>query len=196
MNSMNSRTVLPLSSLTEDFASLTGVGRARQLLARLIDWTAKQSIQGALFLDFRGIESASASFLRESVLAFRDYARSYQPELFPVVANLDDALREEFEVLLDQRREAMLGCCVDREGIVTEPEVIGTLEPGVKATLDAIRKRGTVSPGELVNETVVASTLSNRLASLTRQGFVQSWNEGNKRQYQFVLDDRGGHRGA
>jgi hypothetical protein len=154
-------------------------------------------VQGALLIDFKGIETASASFLRESVLAFRDYARAYQPELFPVVANLDEALREEFKVLLDQRREAMLGCRVDDNGVVTDAEVLGTLEPGVNATLEAVRAHGPMMPADMLKGEpgLVASTLSNRLASLSRQGFVASWNEGNRRVYRFVLDDSGGRSG-
>jgi hypothetical protein len=196
MNSVNSRNILPLLSFTQDFATLTGVARARQLLARLIEWTAAHNARGPLLIDFHGVDTASASFLRESVLAFRDYVRAYQPELFPVVANLDDSVREEFKVLLDQRREAMLGCRLDDTGQVSEPEVIGTLEPGVKATLAALRERGPTSPGDLLQGGLVASTLSNRLASLSRQGFVDWCNEGNRRMYRFVLDDSGGGSGG
>src|SRR5690242_13903133 len=85
LSSMNSMIVWSLRELTKDFPALTGVSRARRLLAELIIRTAEQSPKGTLVLNFDGVDHASASFLRESVLAFRDYARAYQPELFPVL---------------------------------------------------------------------------------------------------------------
>jgi hypothetical protein len=39
-------------------------------------------------LDFSGVAVATASFLRESVIGFRDYARQALPNIYPVVANL------------------------------------------------------------------------------------------------------------
>jgi DNA-binding transcriptional ArsR family regulator len=194
---MNSPKCLAVAPLTKSLGSLSGAGRGRLLLARLIEWTANQSPRGTLLLDFRGVATATASFLRESVLAFRDYARTYQPELFPVVANLNDELREEFDELLRQRREAMLACSADKRGKVVADQVLGVLEPGLAATLEVIRTRGAVSPGELREGKVKleASTVSNRLASLARQGFVTSRAEGNRRIYSFVLDEGGGQDG-
>jgi hypothetical protein len=192
MDPMDSRVSVSLANLTVDFVSLTGVARARQLLARLIDWTAVHSPHGTLPLDFSGIEAASASFLRESVLAFRDYARAYQPEVFPVVANIDETVRDEFNVLLKQRREAMLACTVDEKGVITAPEILGSLETGLKATLDAVRRRGPVTPAQLLDGDLKASTLSNRLVALVRQGFLAVTDD-NRRVYRFVLDAGGGN---
>jgi len=193
MNSMNSFVVLRLTDLTSDFPSLTGVGRARRLLARLIEWSARESPQGTLLIDFSGVAAASASFIRESVLAFRDYARAYQPELFPVVANVGDDIREEFETLLKARREAILACRLDESGRPAEPEVLGQLEPGLAQTLEAIRTRGqlTLSDlGEMFTGTS-APTWSNRIANLIRQGFVVPKQEQNRRAYRFVLTEAG-----
>ena len=55
---------------------LAGVMPARRLLAGFISWTAQHGPKGLLIIDFEGVSTASASFLRESVLAFRDYARN------------------------------------------------------------------------------------------------------------------------
>lgn len=194
---MNSSLRVAVGPLVKTLGSLSGAGRGRVLLARLIEWTAMNTPRGTLLLDFKGVEAATASFLRESVLAFRDYVRIYQPELFPVAANLNDELREEFDELLRQRREAMLACTTDKQGKVAADLVLGILEPGLAATLQTIRTHGTVSPGELREGKVrlEASTVSNRLASLTRQGFVTSRAEGKRRVYRFVLDEGGGQHG-
>ena len=173
--------------LTADFPSLTGVSRARQLLAKLITWTADHPPKGTLILDFTGVGNASASFLREAILAFRDYVRAYQPEVFPVLANLTDEVREEFHTLLKARGEAMPGCRLDASGEPVDAEVLGVLEPGLRQTLEMIRKRGQLGLRDMPSETR-PTTWSNRIASLIRQGFVVPIPEPNKRVYRFVLD--------
>ena len=190
--------VLPISRFTSSFPFLTGVTRARQLLAGLIDWSASESPSGTLILDFRDVPEASASFLRESVLAFRDYVRAYQPDVFPVIANMTEPVREEFDILLRNRREAMLGCRLDNSPVPVEPVVLGLLEPGLCKTLDTIRARGQVTLAELreLSPPTSATTLSNRVASLIRQGFVVTSQEPNKRAYRFVLSEAGGANGS
>ena len=190
---MNSVSVLPLSRFTTALPSLTGVSRARQLLANLITWTAEESPKGTLILDFCDVGEASASFLRESILAFRDYARAYQPELFPVLANITDSVREEFNTLLKDRGEAMPGCRLDASGMPVEPEILGVLEPGLSQTLEVIREHGQMALADLraLSAETKSTTWSNRIASLIRQGFVVPSPKPNKRVYRFVLGGAG-----
>jgi hypothetical protein len=183
---MNSLTILPLRDLTAEFPSLTGVARARQLLAKLVAWTADESPKGTLFLDFTGITVASASFLRDSVLAFRDYVRAYQSDVFPVLANIADTVREEFDTLLKARNEAMPACRFDDAGKPVDATIIGALEASLSQTLDVIRERGQVALSDLPTD-IKSTTWSNRLASLIRQGFIVPIPEPNKRVYRFVL---------
>lgn len=180
--------ILPLRELTSSFASLTGVSRARHLLARLIAWTADKQPTGILFIDFDNVGDASASFLRESIIAFRDWARSYQPELYPVLANISDSVREEFVTLLRDRGEAMPGCRLSPSGEPHDPEVLGALELGLSETLATIRERGSVTLEDLRHASEAKpTTLSNRVASLIRQGFVVTTQEPKRRAYRFVL---------
>lgn len=183
---MNSLTI-PLRDLTADFPALTGVSRARRLLATLIAWTADHTPKGTLILDFTCLDNASASFLREAVLAFRDYVRAYQPDVFPVLANLTDEVKEEFDTLLRERGEALLGCQLNSSGVAVDGEVLGFLEPGLDQTLEMIRARGQLALGDMPSETK-PTTWSNRIASLVRQGFIVPIPEANKRRYRFVLE--------
>lgn len=193
---MKSSTTVLVSALAGQLAVLAGVARGRLMLADLIRWTAKHNPRGTFVLDFAGVEVGSTSFLRESVLAFRDYARAYQPELYPVVANLEDAVREEFNLLLEQRREAMLGCRVNALGVITDPEILGELEAGLEATLDVVRKSGAVTPAEILRgANMKGPALSNRLATLVRLGLLEAISEGKRRAYRFVLAEAGGQGG-
>ena len=192
---MKSLVYLSLGQFTSSIPVLTGVSRARKLLAALISWSADASPKGTLILDFKDLPDASASFLRESILAFRDYVRAYQPDVFPVVANVSAAVREELDTLLKARREAMLVCLFEAPDRASEPVVLGLLEPGLSQTLEAIRARGQLTLGELPSGTK-PTTWSNRVASLIRQGFVVPSPEPNKRLYRFVLADAGGESGS
>jgi hypothetical protein len=186
---MNPLTIWSICEFTKDFTSLTGVSGGRLLLSKLIAKTAAETPKGTLILDFTGVGDASASFLRESILAFRDYARVYQSELFPVLANITDAVREEFDTLLQARGEAMPGCRLGSSEGPAEPQVLGALEPGLNQTLEAIRQRGQVTLMDLraTSAKTKATTWSNRVASLIRQGFIVPTPEPNKRAYRFVL---------
>ena len=114
-----------------------------------------------------------------------------------MVANLNETIREEFALLLAARGEAILCCRVHGEKI-SDAQVVGTLDAGLERTLSAIKERGTVSLAELRNlpDEAKASTWSNRLASLIRQGFVVPSPDQKKRQYRFVLADAGGPSGS
>jgi hypothetical protein len=180
-------TVLPLRDFTAEFPSLTGVARARRLLAKLIEWTAVESPKGTLILDFTDIADASASFLREAILAFRDYVRAYQPDVFPVLANIAETVRDEFDTLLKARGEAMPACRIDDAGNPVDAFVIGALEPSLSQTLDMIRARGQLALSDLPTAAVRTTTWSNRIASLIRQGFIVPIPEPNKRVYRYVL---------
>jgi hypothetical protein len=184
--------ILPLRKLTASLSSLTGVSRARRLLSDLIAWTVDEQPTGILFIDFDGINDASASFLRESVIAFRDWARSYVPELYPVLANISNGVREEFVTLLRDRGEAMPGCRLARGSEPVDPVVLGVLEPGLSETLTMIRDQGPVTLEDLRHASKTKpTTLSNRVASLIRQGFVVTTQEPKRRAYSFVLAHAG-----
>jgi hypothetical protein len=125
--------------------------------------------------------------MREAILAFRDYVRAYQPDVFPVLANIAETVREEFDTLLKARGEAMPACRIDDSGKAVDPDVIGALEPSLSQTLEMIRARGQLALSDLPTEKTKPTTWSNRLASLIRQGFVVPIPEPNKRVYRFVL---------
>ena len=169
-------------------------------MAKLIAWSAARSPKGTLILDFSKVGDASASFLRESILAFRDYARAYQPDVFPVLANIADAVHEEFDTLLRDRGEAMPGCRFDAPGVIRDPEVLGVLERGLGETLDIVRQRGDTTLKDLrdISAETKATTQSNRIASLIRLGFVVPGPAAmpNRRVYRFVLATTGEQGGS
>ena len=86
---------------------LSGAIPGRRLLSALIAATPSPETPVPVFLDFSGVEVATASFLRESVIGFRDYARLSLPNIYPVVANLAAAVAEELDFFVRARGDVL-----------------------------------------------------------------------------------------
>ena len=59
-------------------------------------------------LNFKGVTLATASFLGEAVLHFRDHLRLGRSPAYLIVANLADRVAEELDDLLNRAGDALL----------------------------------------------------------------------------------------
>jgi hypothetical protein len=89
--------------------ALTGRNMLHKLLART---ETEPAAPEPVFLDFADIDVATASFLRECVLGYRDAIRRRRSNLYAIVSNPNDAVEEELRDLLCERGEAMLLCSI------------------------------------------------------------------------------------
>lgn len=171
---------------------LAGTTAGRKLLSALVAATSSVAEPTAAFLDFAGVEVATASFLRESVIGFRDYARRSLPEVYPVVANLSHAVAEELEFFVRARGDVLLNCTLGAQGEVTEPRLIGELDPAQRATLDAVREGGAVSAPQLAQRyagvRIGSTAWNNRLSSLAEKGLLIERRNGKTKSFSTVLE--------
>lgn len=141
-----------------------------------------------VYLDFRGVEVATASFLRESVLEFRDIVRRRWTDYYPVVANANESVTEELSVLVAQRNALML-CTLDDSGTPRAPRLLGDLEPKQRIAFDLVQERGEADAGELMRssrdgEDVGQTAWNNRLAALSRLGLLMEMSNGRAKRYR------------
>src|SRR5438552_17236364 len=68
---------------------LSGFSRGSLLLSKLIATAEAREEPTAVYLDFQGVAVATSSYLRASVLGFRDHCVKVRSNLFPVVANVN-----------------------------------------------------------------------------------------------------------
>ena len=171
---------------------LSGSIAGRKLLGLLVGVTSSASEPASAFLDFAGVEVATASFLREAVIGFRDYARRSLPNVYPVVANLSFAVAEELEFFVRARGDVLLACDLGSNGEVTGPHLIGELDPAQRVTFDAVREGGAVSAPELAQRYADASIGStawnNRLAALASKGLLVERRLGRTKSFSSVLE--------
>src|SRR3954453_10876156 len=89
---------------------LAGGIEGKTVLGKLITSVVATGVPSPIFLDFRGVAVATGSWLREAVIAFRNYCLTSQLNLYPVVANPSPKVVEEMEGLLKLLNDAMVTC--------------------------------------------------------------------------------------
>jgi hypothetical protein len=181
-----------LIDLMDGRTVLSGSIPGRKLLTALIAVTSSPDAPAPAFLDFDGIEVATASFLREAVIGFRDYARLSLQNVYPVAANLSPAVREELEFFVRARGDVFWCCDLDANGAVTAAGVIGELDPAQRATFDAAREFRAVTAPELAarfaGQSIGATAWNNRLSTLAAKGLLVQRRQGKSKTFSPLLE--------
>jgi len=184
-------TCLMIKSLTKSDI-LSGVSLGRRLLAALIEGAPATSAATPVFLDFRGVEVATSSFLRESVLAFRDTCAQSMPQLYPVVVNLNGSVEEELQFFVNERADALWCCDRTEVGKISNPKVLGRfrLEDGQRTALDLVVKLKKASAPMLhkTDDSIQTTAWNNRLSALSSKRLIVEQREGKVKFFSPVLE--------
>lgn len=174
--------------------TLAGAGPGRELAGKLIDRLPRTTGRPQLVItDMRGIQFASASFVREGLFGFRDWVRKERPDLYSVVANVCSDILEEIALIGDMRG-ALLTCHRDKSGVCSDFEPIGKLDPKARFTFDLICELGEAGVSDLVRresgvEKTKPTAWSNRLAGLVELGLVAETQVGRTKRYRPVWQE-------
>lgn len=172
-------------------AVLAGALHGRRVLNELLSATATEpAAPEPVFLDFGKVEVATASFLRESVVAFREHVRGRRSTLYPVIANVNDDIRDELLELAKSRGEALLVCTLADDNGVERTTLLGELNPKQKVTFDLVGNHSETDASELMRaygerEGVSQTTAwNNRLAALAALGLIIEVSQGRNKRYR------------
>ena len=172
---------------------LSGATSGRTVFAEMLKLTAAEPpVITPVLLNFAWVGVATSSFLRESVLAFRDAIRSRRSNYYPVVANVNPDVREELEELL-HRRGGVLMACTTQDGEVAETSLIGELDPKQRLTFDLVQQRRETDAGELMREFAGSERVksptawNNRLTNLASLGLVAEVSQGRSKRYKALF---------
>lgn len=176
-----------------DSPVLSGAVNGRRVFHKLLELAVNEPSQPeALFLDFGGIEVATASFIREGILGFRNYVRGRKSNYYPIVANLSDEVVEEFVELLRGRGDVIARCSLDKSGRVTDLGIIGQLDPKQKITLQAVEAGETdavtLSRKHKKKDDVSRTAWNNRLSTLSSLGLVVEVDRGRSKHFLPLLE--------
>ena len=181
-----------MSDLTDgDPRVLAGSTKGRKARAQLLERTGSEPNQPeTVFLDFQNVEVTTASYLRESVLSFRDEIRRRRSNYYPVVANPGELIVEELRVLVTARGDALILCSLDEDDKVHRHDLVGELDPKQRFTFDLVQQRGETRAAELMREygesekTTVQTAWNNRLSTLAKLGLVVELSQGRAKLYR------------
>lgn len=170
----------------------SGAMAGRRLLGALIAATPAVDAPTLLLLDFKGVEVATSSFLRESIIAFRDYARQSTPNIYPAVANLTVAVAEELEFFARARGDVLWNCDLDLRGKIKAARLIGNLDPAQLLTFDAVLESGSMSATDLAarfsDADIGPTAWNNRLSALASKGLLVEQRLGKSKSFMSPLE--------
>lgn len=175
---------------------LAGAVNGKTVFANCVSMSGVEPDQPtALYLDFANIEVATASALRESVIALKTYKRSIGSNLYPVLANINDSVEDEIQVLMDARNDAIVACDLSDNGNVSGMRLIGDLDPKQAMTFDLVLELKRVDAGSLMKQfgeaekTTSTTAWNNRLASLVQRGLLREFTNGRSKYYRPLFEE-------
>jgi hypothetical protein len=172
---------------------LAGKLDGRRAFASALEILAPTVEPTMVVLDFRGIELATSSFLSEAVVHFRDHLRLSRSRTYLLVANLADRPLEELDYLLSRSGDALIGCKLGLGGELTDPALIGALDPKLKETFELVTRKGEATAVQLHGESadsekVGPTAWNNRLSALAEKSLVVEVPEGRTKKYRPLLE--------
>jgi hypothetical protein len=169
---------------------LSGALPGRQALASILANIPSFSEPERIYLDFQGIETATASYLRESIVGFRNYALSSLNNVYPVIANAAPSVLEEIDFLVKHLGDTFWCCNLDLNGTVSDAKLLGTLDPAQYITFQLLIQLGSASARDLAkHEPEIGITAwNNRLASLAAKGLLIESRHGKTKIFAPVLE--------
>ncbi len=173
--------------------ALGGAVEGRRDLGKLLSAIGEEpAAPEALFVDFDGIELATASYQRETIGALHGVIRARRSNHYLVIANACPGVREDLDVLARAGGLAFLACTLDPLGKVSNSGIIGTLDPKAQSTFNLVCQRDETDAKELMEadagrEGVGHTAWNNRLAGLVELGMIAEYTVGKAKRYRPVL---------
>jgi hypothetical protein len=172
---------------------LAGTLNGRKVFAKLLDQIGGDTTEPELvFLDFDGVQVATASFLRETVFSFRDNVRRSRSNFYPVVANANEAVKEELNILAKSDSDVLMLCSLDNSNRPRNPHLAGELDPKQRLTFNLVCSCRETDAAQLMREhgkeeKVKQTAWNNRLAALANLGLICELNQGRTKRYRTLF---------
>ena len=174
-------------------AILSGAPSGRALFARLIAMLPEEpEAPELILLDFGNVEVATGSFLRESVLGFRNFVRGRKSNFYPVITNASANVADEIFEVVHPRGDVLMTCTTDDDGSVLRCRPVGKLDPMQQLTFDLVKRHGETSATKLMeieSSDVKATAWNNRLASLSNLGLIFEQSRGRAKTYRPIISE-------
>ena len=173
---------------------LAGSVAGKKMLGLMMDAVREPSQPSPLFLDLDGIEIATASYLRESILSFCQLCRIQRSNIYPVISNVADSIVEELSLLVNSTGDVLIVCDLEADGTLRSSKLIGALDAKQRLVFDLVKQIGEVDARTLMQrsttESVQKTAWNNRLASLASAGLILEITHGRTKRYRPLLVEK------
>jgi hypothetical protein len=178
---------------------LSGSSSGRHLFAALVAGLPDDPDEPVpVFLDFSGVTVATGSYLRESIIEFRNFTRGRRTNFYPIVANANNDILDEILEVVIPRGDVIMACKLDDLGQVLWCRYIGKLDPLQKRTYELVKEYKKTTAVQLMErheDGKRTTAWNNRLASLSSAGLISEEAVGRTKIYRSFegswLDGRG-----
>lgn len=181
-----------IKSLMSNQEVLGGSEEGKLLMSRLLVQLTEPSLPEPLFLDFAGVLVATASFLREGILAYRHHLRARGSMLYPVIANAGVKVLDDLRLLLDARNDAIFACALSRRNVTSDVQLLGRLDDKQATALHLVSKLRDADTATLIKhgdvEAVRATAWNNRLAALVQKGLIMETVHGRAKRFRLPVE--------
>lgn len=169
---------------------LAGSLPGQEAFLALLKDTVNPPGPAVVFLDFTGVLVATGSFLRESVVAYRNHVRDHVPMLYPVIANASQAVVDELAMLLQLRNDAFVACSLGSGDAASNPRILGIVDGKQQDALREVLERGETDAPTLAKTTPdqKPTVWNNRLTALVAKGLLMEVGNGKTKRYRAVLE--------
>ena len=169
---------------------LAGSQLGQEAFLAMLKNTVNPATPAVMFLDFDGVPVATGSFLRESVVAYRNHVRDHFPMLYPVIANASQSVLDELTMLLQLRNDAFVVCSCDANDTVRGPRILGVVDGKQQDALLEVLGRVETDAPTLAKTTPdqKPTVWNNRLSALVAKGLLMEVGNGKTKRYRAVLD--------
>jgi hypothetical protein len=176
-------------TLREFGLRLQGKLPGRRDYGRLCERLSEATPGSAVILDFAGVELVSGSWLNAALVPLLSWAADERNDLFPVICNAQEDVLEELALVAKFTHT----CFVVAEGSPPprRAAVVGPLDPGQRATLEALVDLQAVTGAELERQRpedgVKATAWNNRLKDLYEKRLLRRERRGREQVYSPVV---------
>jgi hypothetical protein len=170
---------------------LSGAQEGRRVLMQLVERVLETAEAQVLFLDFKDVEVATASFLRSAVFEFRDTLRRHQSSRYVVAANANSSVVDELAELAKYTSDALLICSLDEKGQPTGFRLLGQLDSKQQLTFELVNQLHEADVSAIVEasptkEKIGKTAWNNRLASLEGRGLIMELRQSRPKRYKSI----------
>jgi hypothetical protein len=184
---------ISISELEGGEQVLSGLHRGRCLYDKLVPRLPRNIEPHALYLDFKGVDLVTGSYIREGILKLKKHCRDEGLNIYPVMANISDETVPELELALKAYSDTILICTLDNRNRVGSVRLLGVLEDKDLKTFQAVASGKEVDATSLAEQYALQEKIgptgwNNRLAALVAKGIVIELRRGRAKFYRPVLE--------